>query len=59
MKELIDQLKAEGLTEDQAFKAVEIVKNFAKDKFPIFGGAIDRLFDKYGPKDRSEDDYLD
>lgn len=59
MKELIDQLKAEGLTEEQAFKAVEIIKNFAKEKFPIFGGAIDRLFDKYGPKEKEQDDYLD
>ncbi|HEY8399345.1 MAG TPA: hypothetical protein VIK80_15500 [Flavihumibacter sp.] len=59
MKELIEQLKAEGLTEEQAYKAVEIVKNFAKEKFPIFGGAIDRLFDKYGPKGKSEDDFLD
>ncbi|WP_162836164.1 hypothetical protein [Flavihumibacter solisilvae] len=58
MKELIDQLKAEGLTEEQAYKAVEIVKNFAKEKFPIFGGAIDRLFEKYGPKDK-DDDFLD
>jgi hypothetical protein len=59
MKELIDQLMAEGLTEEQAYKSVEILKNFAKDKFPIFGGAIDRLFDKYGPKDTEQDDYLD
>ena len=58
MKELIDQLKAEALTEEQAYKAVEIVKNFAKEKFPIFGGAIDRLFEKYGPKDK-DDDFLD
>ncbi len=50
---------AQGLTEEQAYKAVEIVKNFAKEKFPIFGGAIDRLFDKYGPKDKEQDDYLD
>ena len=51
MKELIDQLKAEaGLTEAQAIQAITIIKNFAKDKFPIFGGAIDRLFDKYGAK---------
>ena len=40
MKELIDQLKAEGLTEEQAFRAVEIIKNFAKEKFPIFGGVF-------------------
>lgn len=59
MKELIDKLMAEGLTEEQAFKAVEIIKNFAREKFPIFGGAIDRLFDKYGPKDKEQDDYLD
>lgn len=56
MLELIERLKAEGLTEQQAFKAVDIIKNFAKEKFPIFGGAIDKLFDKYGPKE--EDDFL-
>jgi hypothetical protein len=56
MKELIERLKAEGLTEAQAYKAIEIVKNFAKEKFPIFGGAIDKLFDKYGAKD--EDDFM-
>ena len=55
MEELIKKLMAEGLTEQQAYKAVEIIKNFAKDKFPIFGGAIDKLFDKYGPKDDDDD----
>jgi hypothetical protein len=54
MKELIDKLKAEGLTEEQAFKAVEIMKNFAKSKFPLFGGAIDKIFDKYS-KQQDED----
>lgn len=57
MKELIDRLRAEGLTEQQAYKSIEIIKNFAKEKFPIFGGAIDKLFDKYAPKD--EDDFVD
>jgi hypothetical protein len=57
MKELIDQLQNEaGLTEAQAVQAINIIKNFAKNKFPIFGGAIDRLFDKYGTK--GEDDFL-
>ena len=56
MHELIDRLKAEGLTEQQAYKAIDIIKNFAKEKFPLFGGAIDKLFDKYGPKE--EDDFL-
>jgi hypothetical protein len=59
MKELIEKLKAEGLTESQALKAIEIVKNFAKEKFPVFGGAIDRLFERYGPKDADQDDFLD
>lgn len=57
MKQLIESLMAEGLTEAQAYKAVAIIKNFAKEKFPIFGGAIDKLFDKYGPK--QEDDFLE
>ena len=56
MQELIDKLMAEGLTEKQALKAVEIVKNFAKSKFPLFAGAIEKVFDKYAPKD--EDDFL-
>jgi hypothetical protein len=56
MKELIDRLVAHGLTEQQAYKAIEEIKNFAKEKFPIFGGAIDKLFDKYSPKDA--DDFM-
>jgi hypothetical protein len=57
MQDLINRLMAEGLTEEQAYKSIEVIKNFAKEKFPIFGGAIDKLFDKYGPKE--EDDFLD
>ncbi len=56
MKELIERLKAEGLTEQQAMKAIEVIKEFAKEKFPIFGGAIDRMFEKYS---KQEDDFLD
>jgi hypothetical protein len=55
MQELINRLIAKGLTEQQAYAAVEVIKNFAKEKFPIFGGAIDKLFDKYGPKNEEED----
>lgn len=57
MKELIDRLLAQGLTEQQAYKAIEVVKDFAKEKFPIFAGAIEKMFDKYKPKD--EDDFLE
>ena len=57
MKELIDRLIAQGLTEQQALKAIEVVKDFAKEKFPVFAGAIEKMFDKYKPRD--EDDFLD
>ena len=58
MKELIEQLMKEGkMTEKQALESIRIIKDFAKQKFPVFGGAIDKLFDKYTPK--AEDDFLD
>jgi hypothetical protein len=55
MQELIDRLLAQGLTEEQAHKAIEVIKNFTKEKFPFFSGAIDKLFDKYGSKTEEED----
>ena len=57
MKELIDRLMAQGLTEQQAIKAVEVVKDFAKDKFPLFAGAIEKMFTKH--KTTEEEDFLD
>jgi hypothetical protein len=57
MNELINRLTSAGLTEQQAIQAITIIKNFAKEKFPIFGGAIDKLFDKYQVK--REDDFLE
>lgn len=56
MQDLINRLMAEGLTEQQALKAIEIVKDFAKEKFPLFAGAINKVFDKYAPKD--DDDFM-
>jgi hypothetical protein len=56
MQELIDRMRAEGLTEEQAYKAIEVIKIFTKEKFPFFSGAIDKLFDKYGPKE--EEDFM-
>jgi hypothetical protein len=56
MKELIDKLMAEGLTEQQALKAIEVIKTFTKEKFPFFAGAVDKLFDKYGAK--AEEDFM-
>jgi len=56
MEELLNRMKAEGLTEEQAYKAIEVIKVFTKEKFPLFAGAIDKLFDKYGTK--PEDDFM-
>lgn len=45
MQELIDKLKAEaGLTEDQAKKAIETIKNFVVEKFPMLEGAVNNVF---------------
>jgi hypothetical protein len=56
MQDLIARLIARGLTEQQAYAAIEVIKEFTKEKFPIFSGAIDKLFDKYGPKE--DEDFL-
>jgi hypothetical protein len=57
MQDLIERLTAAGLTEQQAYAAIGIIKDFTKEKFPMFGGAIDNLFDKYNQKD--DKDFLD
>jgi hypothetical protein len=58
MKELIEQLRKElDLSENQALKAIQIIKEFAKKKLPVFSGAIDKLFDKYAPQ--QEEDFMD
>ena len=57
MQELINRLVEKGLTEAQAYAAVDVIKNYAKEKFPIFAPAVDQLFDKYD--NRQEEDFLD
>jgi nucleoid DNA-binding protein len=45
MQELIEKLKAEaGLTDEQAKKAIEAVKNYVVEKFPMLEGAVGSLF---------------
>ena len=45
MEELIKQLTEKaGITPDQAAKAVETIKDFVKEKFPMMAGAVDNLF---------------
>jgi len=45
MNELVDKLKSEaGLTDEQAKKAIETIKNFVIEKFPMLEGAVGNLF---------------
>jgi hypothetical protein len=56
MQELIDRLKANAdITDEQAAKALETIKDFVKEKFPMLGGAVDNLF---GAQGKDEDDGL-
>jgi hypothetical protein len=57
MNDLIEKITSEtGITSEQAWKTIEILKDYAKSKYPLFGGAIDKAFDKYRPKE--EEDFL-
>lgn len=56
MDELIKKLMAEGLTEAQAMKAIEIMKDYAKSKLPLFSGAINKMFEKF--KSGQDEDFL-
>jgi len=45
MQELIEKLKAEaGLTDEQAKKAIETIKDFVVEKFPMLEGAVNNVF---------------
>jgi nucleoid DNA-binding protein len=45
MEELIEKLKQEaGLTDEQAKKAIEAIKSYVVEKFPMLEGAVGNLF---------------
>ncbi|MBC7946758.1 MAG: hypothetical protein H7Y42_02680 [Chitinophagaceae bacterium] len=45
MQELVEKLKSEaGLTDEQAKKAIETIKSFVVEKFPMLEGAVGNLF---------------
>jgi len=50
-------MKEGGMTEKQAWDSIRIIKDYAKNKLPVFKGAIDKLFDKYSLN--QEEDFLD
>ena len=40
-----------GINEEQAIKALETIKDFVKEKFPMLGGAVDNMFASSGSGD--------
>jgi polyhydroxyalkanoate synthesis regulator phasin len=45
VSELIENLKTQaGLSEEQAQKVIETIKNFVSDKYPMLRGAVDSMF---------------
>lgn len=45
MQELINNIMEKaGVNADQAAKAIEAVKDFVKEKFPMLSGAVDNMF---------------
>jgi hypothetical protein len=53
MTDLIEKLKLSvGITDEQAVKAIEVIKDYTKEKFPMFSGAIENVFKKYKPQDK-------
>jgi hypothetical protein len=49
MQELVNRLMSNaGITEEQANKALETIKDFVKEKFPMLGGAVDNMFGASG-----------
>jgi len=52
MEELIDRLTVNaGISKEQAAKALETIKDFVKEKFPMLGGAVDNMFASGGSDD--------
>ena len=55
MQELITRLTANaGISEEQAVKALETIKDFVKEKFPMLGGAVDNMFASQSSVDSDE-----
>jgi hypothetical protein len=43
--ELVERLKSNAnLSDEQAQKVLETIKNFVVEKYPMLGGAVDNMF---------------
>lgn len=44
---MIEKLKTQaGLSDEQAQKVIDTIKNFVSDKYPMLSGAVDNMFGK-------------
>ena len=57
MEELINKLMSNaGISQHQAKTALETVKDYVKEKFPMMAGAVDNLF---AAADNKGDDFME
>ncbi len=57
MKELVQKIvNNAGISEDQAMKSLETIKDYVKEQFPMMAGAVDKLFD--APGTNNSEDYV-
>ena len=57
MEELVNKIShSAGISAEQSLKALEAVKDYVKEKFPMMAGAVDKLFE--GGDKKEEEDYL-
>jgi hypothetical protein len=59
MQELIQRLREKtGITDEQAQKVIEAVKEFVKEKFPMLEGAVESIFNEGSAKAAGGEDLL-
>ena len=57
MEELVNKIMINaGITAEQSMKALESVKDYVKEKFPMMAGAVDKLFE--GGNKKEDEGYL-
>ena len=56
MKELVQKIMSNaGISEEQAMKSLETIKDYVKEQFPMMAGAVDKLFESSGGNADTED----
>jgi hypothetical protein len=59
MQELIQRITDKtGISAEQAAQALEVVKDFVKEKFPMVGGAVDSILGGSSTASAAGDDGL-